>query len=276
MADLKIRLQNSTGDNLYPQASIDNLVATPGGSSVSVATLDGTGKVPASLLPSYVDDVIDLLAITETAPTTCALNDKYYNKSANNKKIYTATAANTWGETGETPVSGAIYVDTATDKIYRWSGSELIEISSQVSVRTQAAGGVRDTSSASDSMVPSELAVAQAIADATDGALTEIPIATASTVGGVTLDGTVFTTSGTSGTLVAGAISATTWSGLQTTETKLVTGGKMKSLVGDAITSATSTFISGVTAGTGISVSADGATVSLDTTNKYDLKYVLL
>lgn len=275
MADLKIRLQNSNGDNLYPQASIDNLVSTPGGSAVSVATLDGTGKVPASLLPSYVDDVIDLLAITDTAPSTCAVGDKYYNSSSGNRKIYTATAANTWSTTGETPESGAIYVDTSTEKIYRWSGSEMIEISSQVSVRTQAAGGVRDTTSASDSMVPSELAVATAIENATSGAITEIPLATSSVRGGIKLDGTVFTTDANE-KLSAGAIAATSWGGLTTTETKLVTGGKMKTLVGDAITSATSTFISGVTAGTGISVDAGGTTVSLDAANHYDIKYVTL
>lgn len=92
-----------------------------------VATLGSDGKVPSSQLPSYVDDVIDLLNVTGTAPTTCAIGDKYYNTSSN--KIFTATAANTWESTGETPEAGKIYVNLANMKTYRWSGTTLAVIS---------------------------------------------------------------------------------------------------------------------------------------------------
>lgn len=67
------------------------------GTASGVATLDSSGKVPSSQLPSYVDDVLeyaDLLSFPAT---------------------------------GE---SGKIYVDTSTNKEYRWSGSTYIEISS--------------------------------------------------------------------------------------------------------------------------------------------------
>lgn len=57
------------------------------------------GKVPASQLPSYVDDVLE------------------YEGSVN------------FPNTGET---GKIYMDTNTEKIYRWSGSAYVEISPNV------------------------------------------------------------------------------------------------------------------------------------------------
>lgn len=59
------------------------------------AALDESGKVPASQLPSYVDDVLEFPATTDFPAT---------------------------GETGK------IYVATSTGKVYRWSGSQYIEI----------------------------------------------------------------------------------------------------------------------------------------------------
>lgn len=66
-----------------------------------VATLGADGKVPSSQLPSYVDDVLE-----------------YTNKS-------------TFPTTGET---GKIYVDTSTNKTYRWSGTTYVEISASLAL----------------------------------------------------------------------------------------------------------------------------------------------
>jgi hypothetical protein len=63
------------------------------------AELDGTGKVPTAQLPSYVDDVLE-----------------YANLAS-------------FPVTGEL---GKIYVDLATNKIYRWTGSVYVEISATV------------------------------------------------------------------------------------------------------------------------------------------------
>ena len=101
--------------------------ATEKGANSGVATLGADGKVPASQLPSFVDDVIDLLDIAETAPAECAAGDKYYNSSS--KKIFTATGTNTWGETGEDPEGGKIYITLDDEKTYRWSGTTMAEIS---------------------------------------------------------------------------------------------------------------------------------------------------
>lgn len=75
---------------------IDNIeddIGQPNG----IATLDGTGKVPASQLPSYVDDVIEVVNFAALPAT---------------------------GEIGK------IYVTIDNNKTYRWTGSIYVEISS--------------------------------------------------------------------------------------------------------------------------------------------------
>lgn len=69
------------------------------GANNGIATLNGTGKVPESQLPSYVDDVIE----------GYLYNGAFYEDSAHTTLI-----------TGE---SSKIYVDLSTDKTYRWSGT---------------------------------------------------------------------------------------------------------------------------------------------------------
>ncbi|MBP5410990.1 MAG: hypothetical protein J6Y26_03660 [Lachnospiraceae bacterium] len=160
MANKKIQIKNANGDLLYPRTTLDNIVSAVGSTvSVSIPTLTN-GKLDPSYLPSYVDDIIDLKTIAGTAPTTCAVGDMYFNSTSGNLKIYTATAANTWGTTGATPEAGKIYVNLADSKIYRWSGSAMVEISKQVSTVTS----VRAASSALDTVVPTEKAVATALA----------------------------------------------------------------------------------------------------------------
>lgn len=66
-----------------------------------IATLDGSGKVPTSQLPSFVDDVVEV-ANFDALPTT-----------------------------GE---SGKIYVTTDDNKTYRWGGTTYVEISSSLAL----------------------------------------------------------------------------------------------------------------------------------------------
>ena len=110
-----------------------------------VATLDSTGKVPAAQLPSFVDDVTE-----------------YDNFEA-------------FPETGE---SGKIYVDKATNKTYRWSGSAYVDIPASI-----ALGETSSTAYAGDK----GKANADEIAKIKDGT-TVVPKATdASTVTGFTV-----------------------------------------------------------------------------------------
>lgn len=97
-----------------------------------VATLGADGKVPSSQLPSYVDDIVELNAMSTTAPATCAKGDWYFNTS--DSKLYKATAANTWGVTAYNPEKSKIYFNKADEKYYRWGGSAMREVlSSEVS-----------------------------------------------------------------------------------------------------------------------------------------------
>ena len=69
-----------------------------------------TGTIPTSILPSYVDDVVE----------------------------YNGTSA--FPPTGE---SGKIYVDTSTNKTYRWGGSEYVEISPSLALGTTSSTAFR-------------------------------------------------------------------------------------------------------------------------------------
>lgn len=76
------------------------------GANNGIATLNSSGKVPESQLPSYVDDVVE---------------GYLYNG------VFYEDAQHTTPITGE---SGKIYVDLDTDKSYRWGGSMYVLIGS--------------------------------------------------------------------------------------------------------------------------------------------------
>ena len=77
------------------------ITATEKGANSGVATLDATGKVPSSQLPSFVDDVIEVAD-------------------------YAALPA-----TGE---AGKIYVTLDDNKTYRWGGTAYVEISASIAL----------------------------------------------------------------------------------------------------------------------------------------------
>ena len=123
-----------------PDISGTYVLQTSVGANNGIATLGADGKVPSSQLPSYVDDVIELLTLSSTAPATCVTGDKYYNTTS--KKIFTATGTNTWGTTGATPESSIIYVATDTNASYRWSGTDMINIGNPISAATESTAGI--------------------------------------------------------------------------------------------------------------------------------------
>lgn len=120
------------------------------------ATLDDSGKVPSSQLPSYVDDVIegymndgsfydepdcvkgyydsgtgkfyeDAEHTTEITPAEDTL---YIDLGAtpNTAYVYDSDTSAYVTATAATPESGKIYVDLDSNKTYRWSGSVYVEI----------------------------------------------------------------------------------------------------------------------------------------------------
>lgn len=92
---LDLRLDNAEVDIIDLQTDKEN--KSEKGQPNGYAGLDGSGKVPASQLPSYVDDVLE-----------------YANLAA-------------FPVTGEI---GKIYIALDTNLIYRWTGSTYVEISS--------------------------------------------------------------------------------------------------------------------------------------------------
>lgn len=84
-------------------ALADYIPLTQKGTADGVATLDGSGKVPVSQLPSYVSDIIE----------------------ADNLAAFP--------KTGE---ANKIYVAKDTNKTYRWSGSQYTEISASLAIGT--------------------------------------------------------------------------------------------------------------------------------------------
>lgn len=69
---------------------------------------------------------VSLLAVSETAPSECSTGDKYYNTTT--KKIYTATGTNTWGSTGEDPISDILYVVFSEKNTYSYDGTDLVSV----------------------------------------------------------------------------------------------------------------------------------------------------
>lgn len=68
----------------------------------------------------------ELLAVTDTAPAQCSTGDKYFNTST--KKIYTATATNTWETTGVNPTRNTIYLEFTTQTAYAYDGDTLVSV----------------------------------------------------------------------------------------------------------------------------------------------------
>ncbi len=93
-------------ERYYTENEIDSKLNSKLNSSLKgvnngIAELDSTGKVPSSQLPSYVDDVLE------------------FNSQSN------------FPSTGET---GKIYIAKDTNKTYRWSGTNYVEISTSLAL----------------------------------------------------------------------------------------------------------------------------------------------
>ena len=91
------------GDKNGNDITATYMLANLRGAANGVCPLGSDSKIPNSYLPSYVDDVLEY-----------------------------ATLSN-FPATGE---AGKIYVDKATNKTYRWSGSQYTEISSSLALGT--------------------------------------------------------------------------------------------------------------------------------------------
>ncbi len=142
------------------KAAVTDKLGKPNG----IAVLDETGQINAQYLPAYVDDIIDLdgfvSSVTATAVTNngAAANAEYTHVwyDTANKRIVTNRGSGTpyyyWaaGEIddesavagrfrrvmypGGVPMKSKIYVNAADGKIYRWSGTAMVEISKSLAL----------------------------------------------------------------------------------------------------------------------------------------------
>ena len=111
----------------------------------NVVTLGDDGKIKSSQLPSYLDDVVEFANIVQTANI---LQESYngegtvvYVSSANkfallvssgsstNKYYINWTGRDNYANDSFVPLEGKIFVNKSTDKLYRWNGSTLKEVS---------------------------------------------------------------------------------------------------------------------------------------------------
>lgn len=99
------------------ESALDNKIETSSlGQANGVATLDETGLIPSTQLPSYVDDVVEGYAKTTTSDSGVVTVDGFYKEAEFTTAI-----------TGET---GKIYVDLSTNISYRYGGTTFVQITS--------------------------------------------------------------------------------------------------------------------------------------------------
>ena len=113
--------QPLSGNVQLDAADVGAIPSTLKGANNGVAELDASGKVPASQLPSYVDDVIE----------GYLSGGKFYKEATHTTAI--------------TAESGKIYVDITggANKTYRWSGTTYAEISPSIALGETASTAYR-------------------------------------------------------------------------------------------------------------------------------------
>lgn len=112
----------------------------------NTVTLGEDGKVKSSQLPSYLDDVVEFNGIIETAEITpssyVGAGTVVYISSINQFAITPTPVVqgsekyyNNWhgrdnySDEDFVPLVGKIFVDSSTNKLYRWNGTTLVEVS---------------------------------------------------------------------------------------------------------------------------------------------------
>lgn len=203
------------------------------GAANGIATLDSSGQVPSTQLPSYVDDVLEYVNVA-AFPTT--------------------------------GVVGKIYVETTGNTTYRWSGTGYVKITSGEVSSVAGKTGVVTLSKADIG-----LANVDDTADSSKSVESASKLTTARTIGGVSFDGSAninlpgVNTAGNQNT-TGNAATATM---LQTARTIAISGavvGTATSFDGSADIVIATTAIDGSKINTGIIPAAQIPTLNQSTT----------
>lgn len=116
-ADTALKTELTEGIQLI-QDDFNTFKATKGQAN-GLASLGSDGKVPASQLPSYVDDVIDVHATYDVSPTNQISNIKLYSDAAHANPV-----------TGEAGKSYNDITEGHPGYQFRWSGTTWVPITS--------------------------------------------------------------------------------------------------------------------------------------------------
>lgn len=121
-------VQAITTANSYTNTELLKYIPkTEKGSANGVAELDNSGKVPSSQLPSYIDDVVDVVGFVSSNPTQSMLVGQiYYNTT--NRRLFKAISQTQGIE--EDPAQDKIYVKVDDNTTWRWSGTTLVQLNS--------------------------------------------------------------------------------------------------------------------------------------------------
>lgn len=125
-----------------------------------IAPLDSEGKIPASHLPSYVDDVIEFdstvsgitaqqqPSVKRSTDANCKVvydrdNNVFVLAVTSEEETHSTTYYCKWIDSeifgavsikGRIPVSGKVYIDNSDNITYRWSGTKLAPIGSDLAL----------------------------------------------------------------------------------------------------------------------------------------------
>lgn len=124
------------------QSDVDSIAGKIGVAS-GIAPLDANGFVPTRFIPGAMDDVVEFARIIDSVATIligrateagevvyCASSGKFLWASASTPTRY----YNDWADAmpfgdltdgGRAPVSGKVYIDVSTNKQYRWAGTTM-------------------------------------------------------------------------------------------------------------------------------------------------------
>lgn len=99
------------------KTTVDNLEKIVGDGE-DLVKLGEDGKIPSDVLPSYVDDVVDVYLVEEENEETGVVSRKIYEDAEHENEII--------------PEGGKIYNDISSEDgvSWRWSGSKLIKVAS--------------------------------------------------------------------------------------------------------------------------------------------------
>ena len=163
----------------FVDSAIMSIISAINTSVKKKADLGDDGKVSSDQLPSYVDDVVEFGGIVENiailAASTSSAGNVVYDKTtkrfalAVQNGLSLSSSITYWGnwtnrddyqsvsdDATATPYAGKIFIDTSTNKAYRWNGSDLAEISSSLNL-----GETSDTAFAGDRGLALETGMAE-------------------------------------------------------------------------------------------------------------------